>query len=245
MVLYPRLCGLPLSDYARRLNADTAKWLRRAGAALCTLHQLPVGLASRPEPHGLAAEIRSIARKSNHIRALLPDVGSAMEALLNRAQELHERLSQEPPTFTHEDLKTEHIWVSADGLTVMDFDSSCLADPALDVGYFLADWQFRQADLDDRRKDEMYESFLAGYVPRAPKDFLIRVRLCEAVELVKCAVRRVQLFEDDWASRTSELVERSQAVIDDVQRILVLRGRRFPMARRFDPSTAVMSKYLH
>src|SRR5437588_9329114 len=84
----------------------------------------------------------------------------------------------------------------------MDFDSSCLADPALDVGYFLADWQFRQADLDDRRKDEMYESFLAGYVPRAPKDFLIRVRLCEAVELVKCAVRRVQLFEDDWASRT-------------------------------------------
>jgi len=97
----------------------------------------------------------------------------------------------------------------------------------------------------DRRKDEMYESFLAGYVPRAPKDFLICVRLCEAVELVKCAVRRVQLFEDDWASRTSELVERSQAVIDDVQRILVLRGRRFPMVRRFDPSPAVMSKYLH
>jgi len=84
VVVYPRLCGVPLSDYARRLDADTAKWLRRAGAALCTLHQLPVGLACRPEPHGLAAEIRSVARKSNHIRALLPDVGSAIGALLNR-----------------------------------------------------------------------------------------------------------------------------------------------------------------
>src|SRR5436853_1214448 len=52
VVLYPRLCGVPLSDYARQLNADTAKWLRRAGEAVCALHQLPAALA-RPEPHGL------------------------------------------------------------------------------------------------------------------------------------------------------------------------------------------------
>ncbi|PYU66928.1 MAG: hypothetical protein DMG49_20430 [Acidobacteria bacterium] len=243
VVLYPRLCGVPLSDYARRLNADTAKWLRRAGEAVCALHQLPVALASRPE-HGLAAEIRSIVRNSSHIRALLPDVGSVMEALLDRAQELHDRLSQEPPTFTHGDLKTEHLWVCAGGLTVMDLDSSRLADPALDVGYFLADWQFRQPHLDQAGTDEMYESFLAGYVPRALKDFLMRVRLCEAVELVKCAVRRVPLFENDWALRTAELVERSQALIHDVQRTLVLRGR-FPLARSFDPRSAGKSRYLH
>src|SRR5437588_4710276 len=70
VVLYPRLCGVPLSDYARRLNADTAKWLRRAGEAVCALHQLPAALA-RPEPHGLAAEIRRIVRDTRHIRGLL------------------------------------------------------------------------------------------------------------------------------------------------------------------------------
>ncbi|PYT65036.1 MAG: hypothetical protein DMG39_30310 [Acidobacteria bacterium] len=244
VVLYPRLCGVPFSEYARRLNADPAKWLRRAGEAVCTLHQLPVALASRPEPHDFAAEIRSIMRKSRHVSALLPDVGSVMEAVLDCAQELHDRLSQEPPTFTHGDLKSEHLWVFAGGLTVMDLDSSRLGDPALDVGYFLADWQFRQAHLDQAGTDEMYESFLAGYVPRALKDFSIRVRLCEAVELVKCAVRRVQLFENDWALRTTELVERSQAVIEDVQRTLVLRGRRFPLARSFDPTSAGKSRYL-
>src|SRR5207248_948496 len=87
---------------------------------------------------------------------------------------------------THGDLKTEHIWVASDGLTVMDFDSSRLADPALDVGYFLADWQFQHAAWP---QEKVRESFLAGYAPDAPKERLTRARLYEAVELVKCAVR--------------------------------------------------------
>ena len=107
-----------------------------------------------------------------------------------------------------------------------------VSKPALDVGYFLADWQFRNADLDRSATDQMYESFLDGYDSRAPQDFLIRIRLYEAVELVKGVVRRVQLFEDDWASRTTALVERAQGV-DDVQRTLVLRARRFSVALSF------------
>src|SRR6266480_5919869 len=225
VVLYPRLCGVPLSTYARRLNLDSARWLRRAGAALRTLHRLPVALAGRSEPHDLSAEIRSIVRKSHPIAVLLPHVGSAMEALLDRAQELHDRLSQEPPTFTHGDLKTEHMWVAAGGLTVMDFDSSRLADPALDVGYFLADWQFRHAAYDQAGVDETYKSFLAGYAAAAPKERLIRARLYEAVELVKCAVRRMPLFEQNWASCTAGLVGRAEAVINDLQRTLGLPAR--------------------
>src|SRR2546429_4692986 len=38
-----------------------------------------------------------------------------------------------------------------------------------------------------------------------------------SIELVKCAVRRVQLFERGWASRTAGLVGRAQAVINDLQ----------------------------
>src|SRR5256885_11230876 len=55
--------------------------------------------------HDFAAEIRLIAQKGVHIPALLPQVGSAIEALLDRARELHEQLPQEPPTFTHGDKK--------------------------------------------------------------------------------------------------------------------------------------------
>ena len=225
VVLYPQVCGVPLSDYARCPNRVVARWLQQAGAALCTLHHLPVALAGRPEPHDFAAEIRSIVGKSHHIPVLLPQLESAIEALFDRAGELHERLPQEPPTFTHGDLKTEHMWVAAGGLTVMDFDSSRLADPALDVGYFLADWQFRHAAYDQAGVDETYKSFLAGYAAAAPKERLIRARLYEAVELVKCAVRRMPLFEQNWASCTAGLVGRAEAVINDLQRTLGLPAR--------------------
>ena len=91
----------------------------------------------------------------------------------------------------------------------MDLDSSRLGDPALDVGYFLADWPFTHAACPQAGLEKMRRSFLAGYGPGVPKERLIRARLCEAVELVNCAVRRVQLFEHDWASRKAGLVERA------------------------------------
>jgi hypothetical protein len=217
VVLYPRVCGVPLSDYARHPDRDVARWLHQAGTALCTLHQLPVALAGRPEAYDFAAEVRAIKKKSHYIPALLPQLGPAIEALFDRAGELHERLPQELPTFTHGDLKTEHIWVGSGGLTVMDFDSSRPADPALDVGYFLADWHFQQAAYDQAGADETYKNFLAGYAAGAPKERLLRARLYEAVGLIKCAVRRTQLFQPDWASRTERLVGRAEAAINDLQ----------------------------
>jgi hypothetical protein len=218
VVLYPQVCGVPLSDYARRPDRDVARWLHQAGTALCILHHLPVALAGRPEPREFAAEITQIAKKSDHIPALLPELGPSIAALFDRARELHERLPQEPPTFTHGDLKSEHFWVTAGGLTVMDFDSSRLADPALDLGQFLADWQFCHAAHDQVALEEGCESFLAGYAPSAPKERLVRARLYEAVELVKYAVRRVRPFEYDCASRTAWLIDRAWAVLNDLQR---------------------------
>jgi len=218
VVLYPRAEGAPLCDFVQRKVGGVAQWLHRVGAGLRSLHQMPrERIAPLGPPHDFAAETRLIAKKSDHILQLLPQVGSAIQALLERAREVHERLPGEPPAFTHGDLKSEHIWVAADRLTMMDFDTSHLADPALDLGCFLADWQFwnrasRQAEL-----DEMRETFLACYAPGVPKERLVRARLYEALGLIKCAVRWVQLFEHDWASRTAGLVGRAQAVLDHLQ----------------------------
>ena len=218
VVLYPRAAGTPLCDFARHQVAEVAPWLRRFGAALCTLHQMPVEVFGPiGRSHDFAAEIRLIAQKGVHIPALLPQVGSAIEALLDRARELHEQLPQEPPTFTHGDLKSEHIWVAPDRLTMMDFGTVHSADPALDVGCFLADWQFWNVVSHQAALEKMQENFLAGYAPGVPKERLMRARLYEAIGLIKCAVRRVQLFEHDWASRVAGLVERSQVALNDLQ----------------------------
>ena len=218
VVLYPRAAGTPLCDFARRRVGAVAPWLQQAGAALRTLHQMPVeAIGPIGHSHDFAAETRLIAKKGVHIPALLPQVGSAIDALLDRARELHEQLPQEPPTFTHGDLKSEHIWVAPDRLTMMDFGTVHSADPALDVGCFLADWQFWNAVSHQAGLEKMQENFLAGYAPGVPKERLMRARLYEAIGLIKCAVRRVQLFERDWASRVAGLVERSQVALNDLQ----------------------------
>ena len=51
-------------------------------------------------------------------------------------------LPQEEPGFTHSDFKADHVLVTPQGLALIDFDTCSLADPALDVGKFLADLDY-------------------------------------------------------------------------------------------------------
>jgi hypothetical protein len=231
VVLYPRIFGAPLSDHLRRPSDGLARWLERTGAALHTLHRLPGTVAGPLEVRTFATEIQEIERVISHIPTLLPRLGAAVEALLDRAQELHDRLPQEAPAFTHRDFKSAHVWVTPDEITLMDFDRSRLADPALDVGTFLADLHWWYANYNLRGLVQAQERFLAGYVPGAPIERLVRARLYEAIKLVKMTVLRVHLFEQDWASRTAGLVEGARSVMDDLQRILGLTGAGLPATR--------------
>ena len=222
VVLYPRVVGAPLSERLQRPGAGVAECLERAGAALHALHHLPPAVAGPLKLHDFAAEVSEIAREaSDHIPALLPSVGPAIEGLLARAGELHERLSQEPPTFTHGDFKSEHIWAGPGGFTLIDFDGCRLADPAYDVGKFLADLQLWFTAYDQEGLEQVQEHFLAGYAPRAPQERLLRARLYEAVQLVKIA-RRVPLFDRDWAALTKQVIRRAQAVMNDLELTLGL-----------------------
>ncbi|PYU09158.1 MAG: hypothetical protein DMG29_20320 [Acidobacteria bacterium] len=221
VLLYPGLSGAPLSDHLRRPSQGVARCLERAGVALHALHRLPQAVAGPLPPHDFAAEVSETARASDHIPVLVPSMGAAIDALLHRAQELHERLPLEPPTFTHGDFKSDHVWVAPAGPTLIDFDSSHLADPALDIGKFLADLQLWHTTYDQPGLEQAQERFLVGYAPGAPQERLVRARLYEAVELVKIA-RRVRLFDRDWESRTEQAIRRAQGVMNDLELTLGL-----------------------
>jgi aminoglycoside phosphotransferase (APT) family kinase protein len=225
VVLYPRILGEPLSQHLQRPGPGVARSLAAVGAALYALHHLPPKLAGPLKLHDFAAEVKLIKRSREHFPALLPPVGGAIDVLLDRAQEVHERLPQEWPTFTYGDFKTDHLWVTSGGLTLIDFDTCRFSDPALDVGKFLADLQFWYATYDQPGLEQAQEQFLAGYGPGAPAERLVRARLYEVIELVKMAGRRVYVFEPDWASRTERLIGRAQAVMNDLQLTLGWPGR--------------------
>jgi len=214
LVLYPRVTGTPLSDLLRDQGPATAGHLRAAGAAIRALHQTPESLVAL-QPHSFAKEVKGIVSASEHVHPLLPATGATIGALVERARELHERLPQEPPAFAYGDFKADHLWATPAGMTLIDFDTCYLSDPAIDLGKFLADVQWWYDGYGLGGVAEAQEQFLAGYGPIAP-DRLLRARLYEALVLTKSTVRRVRLFDPDWAPRTERLIARAAAVLDQV-----------------------------
>jgi hypothetical protein len=213
VVLYPRVVGTPLSAQLQHPDARAAMYLHNAGAALRALHAAPVPALAGLEAHDFAKEIRAISRAAEHVAALLPDVGASIQAMLDRAQEVHARLDPQPTTFVHGDFKADHLWVTADGLTLIDFDTCGRAEPALDVGKFLADLQWWYAAYAAPGVEQAQAHFLGGYAATLAAGDLQRARLYETLVLVKMTVHRVPLFRGDWAGRTTDLIRRAESIL--------------------------------
>ena len=99
------------------------------------------------------------------------------------------------------------------GLTLMDFDTCSLADPAIDVGKFLADLQWWYASYGQPGVEEAQAHFLDAYSPGTPWDRLRRARAYEVLVLIRLAVHRLRLFDNNWAMRTEQLVERAEHLL--------------------------------
>ena len=211
-VLYPWVTGTPLTSLLQ--SGPTAdELLVRAGSALRVLHSVPLDLVEL-KPHSLAKEIKSIASATEHIHTLLPETGAQIDAILKRAEALHDRMPHELPGFAYGDYKCDHLWVTPAGLTLIDFDTCYFFDPAIDLGKFLADlrWWYDQFGLAGVERAQAH--FLDGYT--VPPQRLARARLYEVLVLVKTTARRVKLFDGAWAERTGRLIAAAGRLLDDL-----------------------------
>lgn len=210
VVLYPEVVGAPLSRYLRHPELKAMQHLRHAGATLRRLHAAPEALTDGLKLHTFAEEVAVTVRASRHICALLPPASLTIADLLDRALALHRQLPLEPPTFTHGDFKADHLWIAPAGLTLIDFDSCALADPALDLGKFLADiqWWYHVYGLPNPEQAQAH--FMEGYGPDVPPARLARARLYEVLLLTRITARRVRLFDPDWAACTTRLLNRAE-----------------------------------
>jgi len=214
VLLYPRVSGVPLSQRLR--DGGQARHLTAAGAVLRALHRDPGGLAADLHRRDLAAELASVARAAEHLEPLLPAAAARLDRLLRRAGELGTELPGGPPCFAHGDYKADHVWVTRDRLTLLDFDTCCLAEPALDVGKFLADVTWWYAVRGRGGGAAAQRLFLAGY-GAVPAEELARARLYEAVVLSKLTIRRLRRFAPDWGRRTEELLDLAGRLLDAVE----------------------------
>lgn len=219
VILYAHAPGIPLSRLLNRSPRWLATQLHTIGKGLAILHNGPETLQTDLKQNSFTKEAKVVKRASEHIQVLLPETYAKIVQIVDEAEEHYSHVPQENPTFTHADFKADHLLVTSQGLTLIDFDTCTLTDPALDIGKFLADleWWFTLKGLSD--VEEAQAELLKGYVGTREPDHVIherlrRARLFHVLILVKIIARRVPIFWKDWADMTARLIERATRVLD-------------------------------
>ena len=186
---------------------------------MASLHKGPETLQSGLKQNTLTNEVKVVKRASEHIQVLLPESYNKILEILDKVERHYSDLPQEKPTFTHSDFKADHLLCTAQGLTLIDFDTCKLTDPALDIGKFLADleWWFTLNGISG--VEEAQAELLEGYLGEGKPDHILydrlaRARLFYILILVKIVIRRVPLYKKEWAAKTSRMIERAAEVLD-------------------------------
>jgi aminoglycoside phosphotransferase (APT) family kinase protein len=218
VIFYPHAPGIPLSRQLHRSRRWLAAQLRIIGKALATMHNGPETLQTDLRQNTLTNEAKVVKRASEHIQVLLPETHNKIIEIVDEIQERYSRLPQESPTFTHSDFKSDHLLTTSQGLTLIDFDTCTLTDPALDIGKFLADleWWFTRQGISGG--EDAQAELLQGYLGEDEPDQniyerLARAKLFHALILTKIIVRRVPLYKKQWADQTQSMIGKAGMVL--------------------------------
>jgi hypothetical protein len=192
--------------------------LRLTGQALARLHSSIV--TSKDAPRTGAKEAKRARERAALIASRNPAQAERVQAL---SQQLAARLeSSQPDSYrpAHGGFKASQLLFHSHQVFVVDFDGFCLADPALDVGYFLAylrpsglwyhqqgmrQW-FEQASEVFRNsyREAMHTK---GMASETLDTIMERSRLYEGALIFKIATRRVNRLNSPRPQELSAMLE--------------------------------------
>ena len=189
MVVHEGVTGTPLDALLRR-GEESA--LARAGAALAALHRAP--LVSARE-RSIDAELARFGRRAAAIEQVAPAVGEQLGAVATALVAARPTVEPAPSSLVHGDCKPSQFLIGGAGATLLDLDHCGLAEPASDVGTFLATirQQALRGTLAGRPGDPLpaEQRFLDAYRAAADADdrFVMSARWYQAVALCRKALR--------------------------------------------------------
>ena len=199
--------------------------VRRAARALAELHSSGLDTGGLSRRTG-GDEAGKAARRARLIEEYVPDLAPTVRAVSEALCAALAGLPADTLRPAHGSYKPSQLMVRDGAVFLVDFDQFCLADPALDVGYFLA--YLRPAGLWYHRAgrrswfEEAADAFRSTYLDRLaergePADtsagIARRAPVFEAALLLKIAARRVNRLH---SPRPGEVA----AVLDEVARLL-------------------------
>lgn len=202
-------------------QAHLSRYLTRTAQALAALHQLDL-VTDRLRP--ATADLSKLGRRAAKVAAVAPRLGERLATLAGHL------CAQAPPTgaadlrIGHGDCKPSQFLLNAEQVALLDFDHCGMADPAADVGLFLA--TLRQTALRLRTKasyrkrgatwvstpleDHFLDIYLAA--SNAPPPFRARVAWYEALALLRKAWRG--FARSPWSPLPDLLVQEALAIVN-------------------------------
>jgi hypothetical protein len=211
-------------------HEDAFEVIGRAARALAELHTSGVDTADLSRRTG-ADEAGKAAKRASLLEQYVPELAPEVRRVTGALCATLAGLPADTVRPGHGSYKSSQLLVRDGAVFLVDFDQFCLADPALDVGYFLA--YLRPAGLWYHRAgrrawfEAAAEAFLTAYLHRLAErgesaatcaGIAGRAPVFEAALLLKIAARRANRLH---SPRPGEVA----AVLDDVSRSLGLAER--------------------
>ena len=192
--LEARLRGRPGSN-ALRLDEMVAT----AGAVAALVHASGVDLG---RPRTLDDELAGLRPQIAMARRFVPSFGDRAQSWLERIAALAAQSEPLEPCLGHGDFKHEQLLFDGGSSGLVDFDAICQAEPALDLGKFLAHLRADARRIEPRASspltDELAEQFLRAYAGTAgdrlegEQRLRLRTTHYEAIGLLRLALRAHQ-----------------------------------------------------
>ncbi|MDK3255745.1 hypothetical protein [Blastococcus capsensis] len=223
LVVQEHVAGVRLDEVLRRPGTAPGRALERAAAALAAFHAQPV-VSGRTRV--IDAELARFVTRGRRVAQVDRGTGAALVDLANRLTATRDDVPGGVVGLVHGDCKPSQFLLRGEReVVLLDLDSCGRADPAGDVGIFLA--TLRQHGIRDalaRRttppaaavQGALAEVFLAGYLTAAggasDDDLRRRIAWYEAVALERKALRC--FARAPRSPLTRALVEHAHARLD-------------------------------
>ena len=157
-LLMEDVVGIPLDQLrGQRLAAG----VQDAGALLAGLQRARLPPGAGLSPHSSAAELEILSRWVPLTAAVFPSLAPRLHQTWERIERGLSRLLPATPVVCHRDYYDKQLIVADDATLLLDLDTLSLADPALDIGNFLAHMQL--LELQQRGQSApLWRAFHAG-----------------------------------------------------------------------------------
>lgn len=181
---------------------DRDEQFEASGLALAKLHRTPLKL---PQQHTVDDEIKLLRNSVAVTVQFLPELQYRLSAALQQVESMLNGCRCEIRTLAHRDFYDKQILMTSDRTILIDFDTLCLSDPALDIGNFLA--HLHLAELQNlANAARLGHAFLEGYRDSGLKPDSGRIDAYIGASLLRLAC--LYALWPRWAHLPTQLLDR-------------------------------------